>query len=171
MPNITYNGLTYSCAKAIKGSNYIHLLDINDVVFVAFDGIVDFSLFSISDGSYTEEMPADECDVAVVLSDGTIARGGHKCSDILPTDSFVVTLTRSNMTGNETDGYTKTVSIPGVAAQDLVLLNPLSEFDWAYPNLSAMADAGSVTLTASSLPTNECAIELYVVKVRSTTTI
>ena len=81
MPNVTYLGTTYPCAKALKGDDYIHLLDSNGVLIVAFDGIKDFSGFTI-DTDWTAPTPNNECYIAVIGDDGVVRKGGHRCCDI-----------------------------------------------------------------------------------------
>ena len=78
MATITYLGESHDCATALKGSDYIHLLDSDDNLIASFDGIIDFSGFSITDGDWTSPTPEEECYVAVVKDDGTIGKGGYK---------------------------------------------------------------------------------------------
>lgn len=82
MPTLTYLGDEYSCATAIKGADYIHLLNEAGVMIAAFDEIKDFSGFKLTNGSYTSPAADHDCYLAVLRDDGTIGRGGHKCSDI-----------------------------------------------------------------------------------------
>ena len=83
MATITYLGESYDCATALKGDDYIHLLDSNGDMLAAFDGISDFSGFSITDGDWVTPTPEEDCYVAVVKDDQTMGKGGHRCSDIL----------------------------------------------------------------------------------------
>jgi len=85
MPNVTYGGTTYPCAKALKGADYIHLLDSNGCMIAAFDGITDFTGFTI-DTDWTTPTPDGECYLAVIGDDGVIRKGTHKCCDIPDTD-------------------------------------------------------------------------------------
>lgn len=82
MPTLEYLDRSYDCATAIKGEDYIRLLDDNGCLVASFDGIADFSAFELSGGEYTEPTPAHDCYLAVIRDDGTFARGGHRCSDI-----------------------------------------------------------------------------------------
>lgn len=82
MPTLMYLGNTYDCTTAIKGEDYIHLLDENNVMVAAFDEITDFSEFTLQNGAYTSPTEDHNCYVAVVRDDGTIAKGGHTCADI-----------------------------------------------------------------------------------------
>lgn len=82
MPTLKYLGNTYDCATAIKGSDYIHLLDENGVMVASFDGISNFTGFTLSNGSYTSPTADHDCYLAIIRDDGTIGKGGHKCSDI-----------------------------------------------------------------------------------------
>lgn len=102
MAIVTFNNETFSCATAIKGPDYIFLLDDDGDVIVAFEGIADFSGFHITDGDWVIPTPENECRIAVVKDDGTMGKGGHKSSDILskvlPADCYGTTL--------PTDDYT-----------------------------------------------------------------
>lgn len=83
MITVTYLGESYECTTAIKGSNYIRLLDSSGCMIASFDGITDFRGFSISGGSWCVPKSEGECKVAVIREDGTIAEGGHVCKDLL----------------------------------------------------------------------------------------
>ena len=82
MPTLKYLGETFECTTAIKGSDYIHLLDENGVMVAAFDAISDFSGFTLENGSYTSPTEDHSCAVAVIRDDGTIGKGSHSCEDI-----------------------------------------------------------------------------------------
>lgn len=81
MITVTYLGESYECSKALKGADYIHLLDSEGCMVAAFDGITDFSGFTI-DGDWTTPTPENDCYLAVMGDDGVIRKGGHKCCDI-----------------------------------------------------------------------------------------
>lgn len=83
MATVKYFDLSFDCATAIKGENYVHLLDDEGAMIVAFDGVTDFSSFSITGGSWTTPTPEHECYVAVLKDDGTIGKGGHRCCDLI----------------------------------------------------------------------------------------
>lgn len=82
MITVTYLGESYTCSKAIKGTDYIHLLDGDGCMVVAFDGITDFTGFTIEGGSWTTPTPNNDCYLAVIGDDGVVRVGGHKCCDI-----------------------------------------------------------------------------------------
>ncbi len=82
MPTVTYNNESFTCTTALKGEDYIHLLDASGNMITAFDGVVDFSGFSISDGDWTSPTDVDLCSIAVIEDDGTIGRSSFKPSDI-----------------------------------------------------------------------------------------
>lgn len=82
MATVTYCGLSFECTTAIKGEDYIHLLDADGVMIVAFDGVSDMSAFAISGGTWQNATPENQCYLAVVKDDGTIGKGSHRCSDI-----------------------------------------------------------------------------------------
>ena len=91
MATVTHMNVDYSCATAIRGDDYVHLLNEDGEMTVAFDGISDFKDFSIADGDWTSPTADHNCYVAVVKDDGTMGKGGHKCSDILPTTGGTIT--------------------------------------------------------------------------------
>ena len=82
MPTLEYLGESYTCATAIKGDNYIRLLDEKGCMIASFEEISDFSGFKITNGGYTSPTMDHHCYLAVIRDDGTIGKGGHKCSDI-----------------------------------------------------------------------------------------
>ena len=83
MATVTYNNESFTCTTALKGTDYIHLLDSSGAMIVAFDGITDFTGFTISGGSWTTPTSADSCCFAVIEDDGTIGKSSHKHSDYL----------------------------------------------------------------------------------------
>ena len=83
MITVTYLGESYECITALKGSDYIRLLDSVGCMVASFEGVSDFSGFEISGGEWCTPKPEGECKVAVIREDGTIAEGGHVCKDIL----------------------------------------------------------------------------------------
>ena len=84
MATITYLGENYDCAVALLGSDYIHLINDSGDMIAAFDGITDFSAFTITDGDWTTPADADNCNLAVIQEDGTLGAGSHTCADIMP---------------------------------------------------------------------------------------
>ena len=82
MATVTYLNESYECAVAFNGADYIHLVDANGDMVASFDGVTDFSGFTISGGNWTTPASNDDCYLAVIREDGTIGKGGHKCSDI-----------------------------------------------------------------------------------------
>lgn len=83
MATVTYLGESYECSVAIKGDDYIHLLDANGMMIAAFDGVTNFSNFIISGAAWYTPVSDDYCYVAVVRDDGTIGKGGHLCSNLV----------------------------------------------------------------------------------------
>ena len=107
MALVTYLDTQYPCTTAIKGEDYIHLLDERGRLRTAFDGISDFSDFSITDGDWTSPTPEEDCCVAVVKDDGLMGKGGLKCSDILTkNDVGEVWQVSPQMFGAVADGVT-----------------------------------------------------------------
>ncbi len=83
MATVTYLGETYECVTALKGADFIHLLDANGNMVAAFDGVTTFDGFDIADGSWTTPTADSDCYLAVVKDDGTTGKGGHKCCDLV----------------------------------------------------------------------------------------
>jgi hypothetical protein len=52
MPTLKYLDYAFDCATAIKGEDYIHLLDENGTLIVSLEGIADFSVFTLTNGEY-----------------------------------------------------------------------------------------------------------------------
>ena len=50
----------YECSKAVKGSDYIRLFDANGNCIASFEGISDFSLFTIDGGEWSTPEPTQE---------------------------------------------------------------------------------------------------------------
>lgn len=80
MPIVTYNGNEYECATALKGADYIRLLDDTGCKIVSFEGVVDFSLFKISGGSWTNttfDTVLNACAIPAILPDGSFCSTPH----------------------------------------------------------------------------------------------
>lgn len=83
MATVTFLGESYECATALKGSDYVHLLNSEGDMVAAFDGVTNFELFSITGGSWKTPTAEGDCYLAVVKDDGTTGKGGHKCCDLV----------------------------------------------------------------------------------------
>lgn len=82
MPTITYLNETFSCSHACKGPDFIELLDANGKVTYLFESISDFSMFTITDGSWEMPRGAEETRADASLVSGNIVltcekRVGH----------------------------------------------------------------------------------------------
>lgn len=84
--NVTVCGLTYACATALKGSDYVHLVDESGTLVAAFEGVSDFSIFALAGGSWTTPKSTDDCNVAVWREDGTLAKCGTPIKQFLRAD-------------------------------------------------------------------------------------
>ena len=186
MAVVTCLGNEYRCAVALKGSDYIHLVDDKGDMVAAFDGISDFSKFSISEGTWSTPTADDDCYLAVVRQDGTIGKGSHKCRDVGnsggggSTDPAVSSkLTRYEVTLSYSESrwtksgslYTKLCTAPNVAATDFIILDAANQGAWARSCLSVTVNNGSILFTASSLPTSDCTLYLFVTKTTETITL
>ena len=50
---IQHNGIKYECTLAIRGSDYVHLLDKGCCMLAQFNGVTDFSAFTFEMGRWT----------------------------------------------------------------------------------------------------------------------
>lgn len=126
MPNVTFSGTTYACAIALKGSDYVHLLDANNDLIVSFDGVSHFSGFTISGGSWTIPSADHDCHVAVVREDGAIGKGGHRCSTLLGFfKGASITLPASGWVSSSVATAEQTINVSGMTA----MVRPLVELD------------------------------------------
>lgn len=82
MPIVHYGGNSYSCATALKGEDYIRLLDENNVLIVAFEKVANFSLFTIESGEWAAPQPEKECPLVIRGSDGISRPSKMKLGDI-----------------------------------------------------------------------------------------
>ena len=148
MPTVTYNSETFTCTTALKGADYIHLLDSSGNMLVSFDGVVDFSGFSITDGAWATPTEEDLCPIAVIEDDGTIGKSSFKPSDI--TKAANVTL---ESLGAAPANHTHTPASIGAAALDsdgkvkaAQTCSTVKEVSAATYTLTA-ADAGKFLMT------------------------
>lgn len=72
MPTIKYNNESFECSKAIRGVDYIKLLDSAGNEICLFGGIHDFSMFEIADGDWSAPGGYEEIRASAYLSNGTL---------------------------------------------------------------------------------------------------
>lgn len=53
-------GTDYTCEKAVKGIDFVHLYDSSENLIGSFSGISDFSGYVLKDGDWTEPEPLTE---------------------------------------------------------------------------------------------------------------
>lgn len=82
MITVSYCGTTITCTTAMKGDTFIHLLDDNNTPIAIFEGITDFSVFTISGGTWTASDSIDDCHLVVMRRDGTLAKCAKKLCDV-----------------------------------------------------------------------------------------
>lgn len=108
MATVIHNGTQYTCALAIKGDDYIHLLDDNNRMIVAFDGVSDFTCFSISGGTWSTPEDLDDCYLVVMRDDGTLVKSHLRACDVSTApklqDVHVYPIT-TDFTVTATEGY------------------------------------------------------------------
>ncbi len=126
MAIVTYAGIAYPCATALKGSDYVHLLNADGKLTVAFDGVTNFNGFSITGGSWKTPANDHDCYVAVVREDGAVGKGGHKCSSLLAFfKGTSVTLPASGWKSSSVATAEQTISVSGMTAT----IRPLVDLD------------------------------------------
>lgn len=79
---VLFGSIYYECTTALKGDNYVHLFDENGAMVAAFEGVSDFSAFSLGGGEWTNPGPIDDCYVAVIGEHGSIRKSPRKFSSI-----------------------------------------------------------------------------------------
>ncbi len=169
MITVTYRDIAYVCDKAIKGDNYIHLLDASGCMIAAFDGISNFDIFTISGGGWTTPSPDDECYLAVVREDGTVAKGGHKCNDVAPNPRYQVTLASASSGWTQSDStYSKILTLAGVKPTDLVAIVPETQKAWAQSYLGIVVGTDTITISTSVLPPEDCVLYMYLIRTSGT---
>lgn len=52
MAKVLYGDTLYECAKAVRGVDYVKLYDENNTLIIAFHEILDFSAFTLQEGSW-----------------------------------------------------------------------------------------------------------------------
>jgi hypothetical protein len=57
---VTAYGTRYDCARAVKGSDYIRLYDAAGTLIASFDGIADFSGYTIEGGTWEAPLPTEK---------------------------------------------------------------------------------------------------------------
>lgn len=110
--NVTYNGNTFACATAYKGSDYVKLVDSTGAVVASFQGVKDFSAFTLSGGSWTSVPGVDDCTLATVSPDGSIRASSLKVCDILQLYLMSITVSASSVTSNGDGTYAANIEIP-----------------------------------------------------------
>lgn len=159
MPTIKFNSETYTCAVALKGSNYIHLLDDNGVMIASFDAVYNFDAFTITDGDWTVPAPADSCYVAVIREDGTIAKGSHKCCDI-GVCRYNITLPGTGDWKTNGDGTrTYRVTVPNLHSNSDVSIVANSYRRFVYNHIIVSIEGSQLVFTADKLNTYENAVD------------
>ena len=59
----------YTADKAVKGPNYMHLLDENDTVIASFEGISDFAGYELLEGEWSDPIvDVDNDDLSLVVN-------------------------------------------------------------------------------------------------------
>lgn len=87
MITVTFCNESYQCAVALKGSDYVKLLDENSNVVASFLGVSNFSGFAIAGGGWTTPKASTACNVAVVHEDGSVSGCGKPMSQFMTAGS------------------------------------------------------------------------------------
>lgn len=156
MPTVIFNGVAIQCAVALKGSDFIHLLDDAGVSVASFDGVIDFTAFTIQDGSWTSATPDNECPIAVIRPGGAI----RSCGSLARTTMFTIQLINAPTMwdGAGSAGFKKTFTVNGLKADDTLLLLPLNEAAWARGAITTEVTANKLTVYTAVIPQSTCNI-------------
>lgn len=122
MPTLTFNDRTYSCARAMKGADFIRLLnDKGDVVFFA-DGITDFTPYALT-GTWETAQAAQAVAANAALVSGVLVltplasakiETGVQITFVAPCDSAEIrTVSIGGVNYAVVDANEKSVSSPG----------------------------------------------------------
>lgn len=154
MPTVTFNNESYLCTTALKGPDYIHLLDENGDMIAAFDGIASFNGFSITDGDWTSPKDDNSLPLAVIREDGTRGQADYTGADILAAkDAATEAKTKADsvastaQTANET---AQTALTTAQAAQDTANTISLTSFG-ITATAAELNKLDGVTATATEL--------------------
>lgn len=168
MPTVIFNGEAISCTTAIKGTNFIHLLNESGAAIASFDNVVDFSAFIIQDGSWTTAAPDNECPIAVIRPGGAVT----SCDSLVRTTMFNIQLINAPTMWDSTSGgvYKKSFTVAGLKDSDTLLLLPLNEAAWARGAITTEVTANKLTIAVAALPVNTCNILVIRLSSNSVTT-
>lgn len=86
MITVSFKGVNYECEKALKGEDYVRLIGSNGAIIAAFEGVNNFTGFTISGGEWSTPTEEDDCPLAVVGEDGKVRKSPLKACDILTTE-------------------------------------------------------------------------------------
>lgn len=141
---VTHSGTTYDCAVAVKCTDdkYIKLYDANGAEIVSFNGISDFSQYTISGGSFVAP-----CDCAMPIPLSPYALGGR-------------TITTNDWSYSSADGYYYEIASDLISANATtcnVILLFAQGTELAY---TARQEAGKIKIiTGSTAPLYNVVIE------------
>lgn len=158
MPKVTYNETEYTCSKAIKGEDYIRLLDADCICIASFVGITDFSAFTITNGTWTPAPSEDELPVAVVAEDGTVIPSSRKCLELVTGGalSFAIELLPVSTSTGSYETYTNgnnaivEIDLPEVINTDIYKYIELEFIDFGSYTDASVGRYGFVSLKDST---------------------
>lgn len=170
MPIVTFRDEEISCSSAIKGESYIHLLDNDGHMIAAFDAVVDFDAFAITDGDWTKPTAVEDCPIAIVQCDGTVIPGPHKCGDVGAMTHYKASLpSAADDWEISNDGYFfKSFLISGLKPDDMLIIQPITEAHWAYNSLETEVSTNTVTFKTKTVPQSLCSLSFCVIKIAQT---
>ena len=86
---VTYNNKEYECTVALKRGSCAKLLDDAGSAIATFEGVKDYSLFTLSGGTWTDCPSTEDLTVPVLLPDGSILSSGKKLSEVGGSKIFI----------------------------------------------------------------------------------
>lgn len=94
---VTYNNKEYECSVAYRRGGYAKLLDDLGYTIAAFEGVKDYSLFTLSGGTWSDCPNTEDLPLAILRPDGTIASSGKKCNEVGGGGKSIVVAVSNNL--------------------------------------------------------------------------
>ena len=131
MPELKFNGLSYTVNHAVKGPNYIHGYDSSGIKIVGFEGVVNFSQFEY-DGTY---MSPEQCITDaynnVKFHENKFKRGdGTEIGPLVKTFTTTVSVPNTEWNQGHSNYYWMLIPAPFLKEDDNPIVDVcLSEYD------------------------------------------
>jgi hypothetical protein len=170
MAIVSYRNVTYHCSVAIKGDDYVHLMDSTGRLIAVFEGVHNFDAFSITDGDWEAPLDIGDCSVAIMRRDGIVVPGPHKCRDLAAVSAYSCVLYADFIKGWFTSpgGFILSLPVDGLSRDDLVMILSTTDDAWAQSSLNITTADGYLVIFATSLPSADVTMRFSVTKLKDT---